>query len=254
MAHGQKLKFISNDDLYRFTTKMVKIVQGAKERVATDPYKSVIDPFSALVDAAVQGVSLEEWMEQEKSRQIQKSLQNSVGEFHQNVIGAMPGWENAGIGGNFDVINRKKGIIAEIKNKYNTLNSGGLINLYNTLASHLDYGDKKGYTAYYVAVITKTRTPFDKPFVPSKRGTPMAHREDVRAIDGRTFYDIASGEDGALRKLYDALPEVLEQILGKPIKGNGVRDAIGETIQDAPQADAYKATANFIALFRRAFG
>ena len=250
MAQGQMLNFISNHDLNRFTKDMVEAAQKAKERVEADPYRSVVDPFSALFDAAVQDISLDEWMLKEQSRQIQKALQNKVGYFHQCVIGAMPGWESTGpYGGGYDVVNRDKKIIAEIKNKYNTTNSGSSNNLYNTLAGHLDFG-MRGYTAYFVAVITKGKSRFDKPFVPSRR---TAKREDLRVIDGRSFYDMAAGEDGALRKLYEVLPAVLEGILGKPIRGNGAKEIISSAVQDAPISSAYEWNTDFIALFQRAF-
>ena len=187
---------------------------AAEKRVEKDPYRNVVDPFSALVDAARQKITTEEWMAQEKSRQVQKALQNALGDFHQDVLGAMPGWKNAGKGGSYDVSNVEKRVIAEIKNKYNTMNARSALSVYDNLQRHLDYSGDSVTKAYLVEVIPKHPQPYEQPFTPSERGTPRPTRQDIVKIDGKSFYALASGDPDALRKLYDALPTTLGKILG----------------------------------------
>ena len=115
------LPFINDDSLYQATRTLVNAALSAQNRVEKNPYRNVIDPFSAQVDAARQGVSTDEWMEQEKSRQIQKAFSNALGDFHQDILGYMPGWDNAGRGGSYDVKNESLKVIAEVKNKHNTM-------------------------------------------------------------------------------------------------------------------------------------
>ncbi len=211
----QLLNFIFNEDLFAHTRRLVQAALSAEESCEADPYRNVIDPFSALVDASRQKISLDDWLLQEKARQIQKAFQNEVGNFHQNILGSIPGWTNMGLtGGSYDLKNVEKKIIAEVKNKYNTLSGGGLIALYHTLESHLDYGLRnQGYTAYHVVIVPKTPRPMNQPFTPSENSRPARSREDLRKIDGRSFYELATGDPDALKKLYHILPTVLAEII-----------------------------------------
>ncbi|MDQ3506950.1 MAG: Eco47II family restriction endonuclease [Actinomycetota bacterium] len=206
------LPFISDSDFLEAVRRLVKAVEDGRVKADSDPYRNGIDPFSSLVDAAHQNISPREWLEQEKARQAQKSLQNAIGAFHQNILGSMPGWRDAGYAGSFDVENSSRGIIAEVKNKHNTMNATGARGVYATLAEHLD-GDKSGFMAYLVQIIPKTPTPYDEMFA-SHRSTPL--REDIRRIDGKSFYALASGDPDAVQKIYEAMPEMLSKIL--PVK------------------------------------
>ncbi|MGH7237547.1 MAG: Eco47II family restriction endonuclease, partial [Candidatus Saccharimonadales bacterium] len=94
-----KLSFLSDQDLYKLTKLLVDAALKSEAKVEKNPYANVIDPFSALIDAARQNIALSDWLRQEKSRQIQKSFQNAVGDFHQHILGAIPGWQDAGDGG-----------------------------------------------------------------------------------------------------------------------------------------------------------
>jgi len=208
------LPFISDNDLYESTETLVSAAKTAESDVEKNPYKNVIDPFSALVDAARQGISIEEWMQQEKSRQIQKSFQNAVGDFHQNILSSMPKCRNGGKAGNLDVVCDEKKIIAEVKNKYNTMNSGAQVKVYDDLAGWLDfqYG-KLGYTAYVVDVVPRNPKPYTKHYAPSDKGTKRQTRQNLLRIDGRSFYAMLSDYDNAIDMLYEVLPSVLSSIL-----------------------------------------
>lgn len=204
-----RLPFVSDEDLMAAVEELVGAIRRGRAKAESDPYRNGIDPFSALMDAAFQNITPHEWIEQEKSRQAQKSLQNAIGAFHQSMLGAIPGWRDTGRGGSFDVENPSRGILAEIKNKYNTMNSTNLKGVYDTLASHLD-GEKVGYTAYLVQIIPKAPEPYNAVFAPHATTKP---RDDIRRTDGRSFYALATGDTHALRKIYEAMPASLAEIL-----------------------------------------
>lgn len=207
------LDFISDAELVSAVEKLVSAAKRSEKKVSENPYINVIDPFSALVDSARQNITIETWLEQEKSRQVQKSLQNALGDFHQSILGSMSGWENAGIAGSYDVINRNLGVIAEIKNKYNTMNARSAISVYDNLSRHIDYSQEKINRAYLVEIIPKSPKEYQTQFAPSERGTSRPARSDIIRIDGKSFYDMASGTEDSLKKLYEAMPQVLGDIL-----------------------------------------
>lgn len=203
------LTFISDENLIRFTKEVLDKTGTAEKVAETEMHSNVIDPFSAMFDSMRQGIKLEAWYQQERARQVQKTLQNALGDFHQNILGSMHGWHNAGKGGSYDVINEEKMIIAELKNKHNTLNSGSAEATYSKLAGHIRYAER-GYVAYLVFIIPKNTKPFNVAWSPNLATTMQ--REDIRKIDGKSFYDLASGCENALYQLYAALPNVINDI------------------------------------------
>ncbi len=209
--NNKYLQFISDELLIKYAAEVIHKSQAKADAAEKDLYKNVIDPWSAAFDAARQGVTMENWIEQEKARQIQKTLQNAVGKFHQQVLGAVPGWHDTGIGGGYDVGNDALKIIAELKNKHNTTNSKSAPGVYNQLAGHLKF-DKKGYIGYLVDIVPKSKKPYNKHWSPNKKD--YVEREDIRRIDGWSFYELVTGEKNALRELYSALPEVISEVIG----------------------------------------
>lgn len=204
------LPFISDEILYSKVKPLVMFVEQTANEQEEIMFKNIIDPFSALFDAAKQNIKLSDWLEQEKSRQVQKNLQNKIGIFHQEILGSCLGWESLSIGGVIDVRNKSKKIIAEVKNKYNTTNSSSAEALYDHLVNQLNTV-YKGYLAYHVHVIPRAGKIYDIPYVPSHRSLD----ERIRVIDGRSFYAIASGYEDALKRLYLILPKVIADILGR---------------------------------------
>ncbi len=76
-----------------------------------------------------------------------------------------------GRNGSYDLKNAEKQIIAEVKNKFNTMNTRSALSAYDNLQRHLDYsGD---FTkAYLVEIVPKHPEPYEEHFTPSERGTP----------------------------------------------------------------------------------
>lgn len=82
-----------------------------------------MDSFSALFESATLGISLKDWLERYEKKQIrQKSLQNHIGKLHEVAISCFDNWDLNDSAA--DVEFSKLLIIAEIKNKYNTMNQG----------------------------------------------------------------------------------------------------------------------------------
>lgn len=210
------LPYISDDDLVKYTREVLNKAGMAEVEASNKLYSNVIDPFSAVFDSMRHNFTLDEWLVQEKSRQIQKTLQNAVGEFHQNILGSVEGWQNSGRGGSYDIINNNKKIIAEIKNKHNTMNSSSAEAVYSKLTNHLRFGEK-GYIAYVVFIIPKNPKPLNTRWSPNK--ITMSLREDIRRIDGASFYELATGYNNALKMLYEALPKAVSMVInGSPDK------------------------------------
>ncbi|MEK9132382.1 MAG: Eco47II family restriction endonuclease, partial [Patescibacteria group bacterium] len=169
-AKKKLLSFISDENLYSAVKDILDVAQYAAYKNEDYIYRNAIDPFSALFDTALQNITLKEWLGKEASRQIQKTLQNTLGDFHQTILGSLPGWENLERGHVFDIRNTRKMIIAEIKNKYNTTKGNHKTAIYDDLKAQLD-GKYKGYVAYYVEVIPQNKKTYNKEFTPPDNRT-----------------------------------------------------------------------------------
>src|SRR5690606_22475204 len=102
------LSWITDDALFGATGRLLEKAVGIKEQAEKNVNKNVIDPFSALIQ--IGGFSLEynDWLTAEITRQAQKSLQNHIGDFHQNILGSIEGWENKKTGNVIDLVNTNR--------------------------------------------------------------------------------------------------------------------------------------------------
>ncbi len=79
------LTYISDTDLCSAVNHVLKAVAKARNSAGTNINKNVIDPFSAIFDVSIEQSSIEAWYTKEKERQVQKSLQNKIDEFHECI-------------------------------------------------------------------------------------------------------------------------------------------------------------------------
>ncbi|QNL47895.1 Eco47II family restriction endonuclease [Olivibacter sp. SDN3] len=220
-----KLKWINDQDLNDAVTKILTVAQKSKANVKSKFYKNVLDPFSAMIQICGYDIDYEEWVLSEETRQAQKTLQNHIGNFHQNILGSVQGWNNQRTGKIIDLVSEEKKIIAEVKNKHNTVTGGKLSDLYYDLDKLVSPKTSiyKGYTAYYVTVIPKVPIRSNIPFIPSdkSKGAKCPINEKIRIIDGASFYELVTGDKNALFDLFNVLPEIISDIIGKPIDEMG---------------------------------
>lgn len=207
------LKFISDKDLIKAVNKVVGKIETAEHDADIKLHKNVIDPFSALFHGLTHSIPCEEWIMQEKARQTQKTMQNAIGDFHQEILGSIDGWKNLGAGGGLDVVNLEKEIIAEVKNKFNTTKGNHKVKLYDDIKTTLKTNSHKNFTGYYVEIISQGKRKYDKPFTPSDNKTKARRPENkkIRVIDGVSFYALATGRKFALQELFEVLPQVISE-------------------------------------------
>ena len=88
-------------------------------------------------------------------------------------------------------------------------------------------------------MIKNVKSDLDIPFEPpdNKTKTRRPKREDIRIIDGVTFYEKITGDKKFLYKVYQEIPIVLSEILKK-------EDLKKEIIEDERFESFYKKTFN----------
>lgn len=198
------------------TPAIKRIYKAEKEFDVQTLFKNTLDCFSATLDSLVQNIPISEWLKQESLRQRQKTKQNAIGHMHEKIIGSFDGITLCLKKGEIlDIQFPSKKIIAEIKNKHNTTKGNHKKNIHEDLDSALS--SLQGYTGYYVEILPKNKERYDKPFTPSDNSTScrLKEREDIRIIDGKSFYALITGESDAMDKIYKMLPEIVAEILNE---------------------------------------
>lgn len=223
MGNHFGLSWISDDDLAMEVRHLLVVADNATQKTQAFE-KNVIDPFSSIFEMAGFGVGFNDWVKNESMRQAQKSLQNHVGAFHQRILGKVNGWQDLRTGSEADLINDQKKIIAEVKNKYNTVSGSKLADQYRSLEMLVQQKASKfyQYTSYFVNIIPKDKLRYNRPFVPSDKaqGKKCPTNDLIREIDGASFYHLVTGEKYALRELFIALPKVVKEISNNKISSS----------------------------------
>lgn len=173
--------------------------------------KNLIDPIKLTFDSKVYSQTIQETVEAECIRQIDKTNSNHIGYFHQNMFHlAGNGWEvpKNGADGGFDVTNHERHIFCEVKNKHNTMNSAAAQKTYLKMQKKLLEDDKA--TCYLVEAIAKKSQ--DIPWTVTVDGKQFAHQK-IRRISMDKFYEIVFGQKDAFFKLCKALPEIIDDVI-----------------------------------------
>lgn len=222
------VSFISDERFKEIVNELLAIGDAAKVKATEEFDRNVIDPFSMLMEMASFDMNFEEWVKSEKSRQVQKSLSNDIGLLHQKILGSVKGWKDLKTGNVVDLVNDDSQIIAEVKNKHNTVKGSDKVGTYKELESLImpKTSIYKGFKAYYVEIIPSTANGYEKPFTPSdkKTGTKCDPNPNIIQIDGLRFYKLVTGIDDALEQVFNALPQVIKDCRASATMG-GIDEA-----------------------------
>ena len=84
-------------------------------------------------------------------------------------------------------------------------------------------------------IISSGKKQFDKEFIPSdnRKSKKRPKNKNIRIIDGKTFYALASGNDNAIESLYNILPQVIGDIIGIDYKEIVKEDKFKELFERA---------------------
>ena len=88
MAKNKYLDFISDRDLLECVQWVCDAYpENASEIDMERLHKNTLDPFKLFFDIFNRGDNVEDWLKVENARQIDKKVNNKIGEFHQKLLG-----------------------------------------------------------------------------------------------------------------------------------------------------------------------
>lgn len=87
------LKFITDEHLMFCVEELYNSYLKAKEKVSKKKfYSNKIDTFKLTFDSKFNNVNEKNLIKGEILRQIDKSINNSIGTFHENILGGIKGY------------------------------------------------------------------------------------------------------------------------------------------------------------------
>ena len=200
--------FISDDHLIDCIGNLHKAYLKARNNInKMNFYSNKVDTIKLTFDAKFNNIDEESLIQSEIFRQIDKSINNSIGTFHEQILGGIEGYEVGNLSG-FDIKSRDNTLFADIKNKHNTMNSSAAEALFQKLARYAN--DYKKAKCYWVQILAKSS--FCDLWSGEINGKEYSHSR-IYKISGDQFYALLSGQNDALLKLYKALPAAIKDYL-----------------------------------------
>ena len=200
--------FISDEHLLRCVANLHTAYLKAKSNVSKKNfYNNKVDSIKLTFDAKFNSIDEESLIQAEVLRQIDKSFNNSIGTFHEQILGGIEGFEVGNLSG-FDIKAKDNSLFADIKNKHNTMNSSSAESLFQKLARYAD--SYKQAKCYWVQILAKGS--FNERWTGEINGKEYGHSR-VYKISGDQFYALLSGQEDALYQLYKVLPLAIEDYL-----------------------------------------
>lgn len=168
-------------------------------------FKNKIDPFKMVFE--IEKIGIKEWIRKEILRQLDKSVEQKMGEFHQRMLGGVNGWKDLKVGNKMDIVNMDGTIYFEIKNKFNTSNDGSLKDVRNKLEEITKSNHKA--TAYWANIIPNSTLKSGEAVWVKKNFNQI---ESVKRVWGEKVYELITGDPLALEKIYQTLPTVIADV------------------------------------------
>lgn len=223
------LTFMSNRHLCKCIYRLYSAYMRDKRDLnLADLYKNKLDPIKTYFDMEFNGINLQEFIDIEAKRIADKNINNHIGNFHQELLDGLKGFEAPQAAG-YDVRKLDNTIFGELKNKHNTMNStsaeGTFIKLQN-LAKHYPNS-----TCYLIEVVAKESQNI---LWSGKFNGKDYYHPRVRRISIDKFYELATGRTNAFKELCDAIRIATPQVI------NYIKEKEKETAKSMTTNKAYK--------------
>lgn len=235
------LSFIDEDDFYNHVRLTIDKYGEKLQSFDLKRFnKNIVDPIKLIFDKSVYRSSWEQIISNEIFRQRDKSNNNDIGYFHQNMFRYIKYCRvpNNGEEGGWDVIfENPKGILmpdgsrvsrvyVEMKNKHNTMNSASSGKTFMKMQNQLLQDDD--CACFLVEAIAKNSQNIK--WEPKVDGQKMGHKY-IRRVSIDQFYALVTGEKDAFYKLCMVLPEVINKAVSELDSSSIPKDTVFDEIK-----------------------
>lgn len=224
------LSFISDDDLKALTLATVSRFRSGM--TLAEFQKNIVDPIKLTFDVHVYKRSINDVIDAEVIRQLNKTNENLIGYFHQNIFKYIGNnWEVPVTGEDgWDVENHELNIFAELKNKHNTMNSSSAQTVHARMRGLVE--GNKNATCYLVEIVAKTSQ--NVPWKLVKAPLRIDRQERLRRISVDQFYEIVTGDPSAFVNLCSVIGRVIDDVLHENPQAIGDNTVLKELSTHGP--------------------
>ncbi len=234
MDNTWNLSFISKED---FTSHIKETIKKYGEKLEPFNLKkfnsNIIDPVKLAFDKTVYHAEWEDIINNEIFRQRDKSNNNDIGYFHQNIFKYINGCDVPDTG--WDVIYKNANgiqmtdgdivhtVYVEMKNKHNTMNSASSAKTYIRMQNQLLSDDN----CACLLVETIAKKSQNIKWIASVDNKNVQHRL-IRRVSMDQFYALVTDQQDAFYQMCKELPLVIEEL----VKSNSVPVVHPDTVID----------------------
>ena len=206
MMKNRYVDFISDEHLISCIGNLHQAYLRAKNNITKQNfYSNKVDTIKLTFDSNFNDIDEESLIQSEILRQIDKSINNSIGTFHEQVLGGIKGFE-VGNSLDYDIKAKDNTLFADIHN--NIIKNSLEESLFKKIA-HLADTNKKA-KCYWVQLWAEGT--FIENWAGEINDKEYSHSR-VYKISGDQFYALLSGQDDALLQLYKAIPKAIQDYL-----------------------------------------
>lgn len=170
-------------------------------------FSNKVDPFKMIFDMLFLGSSPQTKIQEEVIRQLDKTTGNFISEFHINILSGINGFQK-------EILNKRHGfyicdtnhsyIIAEIRNKHNTITKRHYNSVVSTIEACNYYSNSPNLITYLVVVMAKNHSFYNQ---------LNCNGHTVYEISIDRFYQILTNNANAFRDLSYVLPSAIHDFL-----------------------------------------
>ena len=241
---GWDLAFILEEDFKKHVQETIKKYGEKLKSYDLKRFNSnLIDPIKLIFDKSIYKTSWEEIVNNEIFRQRDKSNNNDIGYFHQNIFSYFKGCEVPQEG--WDVIYRNPDgiqmpdgdlvhtIYVEMKNKHNTMNSASSAKTYIKMQSQILEDDD--CACFLVEAIAKKSQNIKWSTMVDKK---KVQHKLIRRVSMDQFYAILTGEEDAFYRTCMVLPQVIDLVINEECGVKVPHDTVSDELEKV--ASLYK--------------
>jgi hypothetical protein len=198
--------FISDEHLLYCVGNLYKSYLKAKNNITKKNfYSNKVDTIKLTFDAKFNDIDEEALIQSEILRQIDKSINNSIGTFHEQVLGGIKGFEVGNLSG-FDIKAVDDTLFADIH--YYNIDKHYEEAIFNRLAHYAKFYKKA--KLYLVEILAEDS--FCEKWSIEVGDGKYSHKQ-IYKISIDQFYALLSKQNDAYFQLYKSLPIVIKDFL-----------------------------------------
>ena len=199
------VNFISDKHLLTCVENLHKSYLKAKNNISKKSfYTNKVDTIKLTFDAKFNGINEDDLIQSEILRQIDKSINNSIGTFHEQILGGIKGFEVGNLSG-FDINASDDTLFAILGNKDLSKNISDSVfeKLANTARVFLK--------ANFYFVLLDDYSDMNEKWIIGHNEYSVSQKR-VFKISIKQFYATLTGQENAFQNLSDIIPKAIEEI------------------------------------------